>query len=61
MIFLLKIPQIFHKIKNYELRIMNYPPSPKAMEDRGIMNYGRCRACGTTNKMLDASSLRSSA
>ena len=27
---------------------MNYPPSPKAMEDRGIMNYGRCRACGTT-------------
>ena len=30
------------KIKNAELR---------------IMNYGRCRACGTTNKMLDASSL----
>ncbi|MBQ9789886.1 MAG: hypothetical protein IJW31_09855, partial [Lentisphaeria bacterium] len=35
----------------------NYPPSPKAMEDRGIINYCRCRACGTTNKMLDASSL----
>ena len=34
-----------------------HPPSPKAMEDRGIINYGRCRACGTTNKMLDASSL----
>ncbi|MBQ9787969.1 MAG: hypothetical protein IJW31_00005, partial [Lentisphaeria bacterium] len=25
-----------------------HPPSPKVMEDRGIMNYGRCRSFGAT-------------
>ena len=49
----LKKLQVYYKIKNY-------PPSPKAMEDRGIMNYGRCRSLERRSASLMARRLDSS-